>query len=922
MNSRNTGHAAALEGTKYLNASARGGRPRGRRRDARANPRGARRKDTACSADLTKNAPSAPAFSSCPLLRSSNTSLHQVYGGQGLLRKRGALQSSGATSPSSSSSPADGGGGLSAPPPRKKAQSPHHLLRPDSAPADIEDVLKSKLKRAKSADRIWDLVVRYERHMSVPLVCLAMIRLRKFPRAGGKALRSRSRGPSSGGSARASGGEASGVRREGLKVLEAILRKRANAMNTRQVATVLHSMAKMGMRRQRSVRERLLARFMLMLEAADAQSVGNTLWAVGKLGDGLTAPQLELLARRLLSVSGSCNSQNLSNAIWSLGTLNERLSERTLELLFSSYVCRLEESVPQGMSNVLWAAARLEFDPGSDILVRIISELISRPHYQVKSQDITNVIWSLGRLQCDTVDGPLLKKLLASSLARAGTFNQQELSMTLWGIARIRDQYEIDPDLYQTSYMAAIEARHRSFNVQALSTTFWALAKIGIVPGPQVLYLLIGQVLVKAKHFEPQGLSSVLWACGLLSYNPGPEALRVISAHIGRRAGGGDGLGEGLSSQGLANTFRSFAVLQYLPDFSVMKKMVEALVDEADNATAQSLCVSLWSFASLKFTPDVEALDAFHQRVSQMLEIGKLSPQHIGNILWSYGTLSYDPEEGFVALALDHLRRRMDSFSPQGIANVLWAVASLGYDPSDTGSSDLGPIVGKVALRSKADEFNSQELVNIVWALSVLENGAHPGFADIWERAMASGISSGTTPQLAQLFHSKLLLEATSLLPGGAGGGDAMRPSSTRSHAHIPDHVEQEARSAWHRVSLKNSVLSRFHSQVSSALHRAKVSHQNEVVTFNGFLSVDILLEEEHSSIGGGRKAQKVVIEVDGPSHFSHNTRRVTGSTLARNKLLHSWGYHVVSIPFYAWPGQPDLQDEYVHGLLEFLACP
>ena len=109
-------------------------------------------------------------------------------------------------------------------------------------------------------------------------------------------------------------------------------------------------------------------------------------------------------------------------------------------------------------------------------------------------------------------------------------------------------------------------------------------------------------------------------------------------------------------------------------------------------------------------------------------------------------------------------------------------------------------------------------------------------------------------------------------------------------------------------MSSKEPVLSRFHHQVSACLGRLGVHHDCEVYTQNGYLSVDILLE--------GAGGSKVVVEVDGPSHFSSNTLKTNGSTLTRNELLRRWGYDLVSVPFFKWPAEVGNQDAFMRKAL------
>ena len=54
----------------------------------------------------------------------------------------------------------------------------------------------------------------------------------------------------------------------------------------------------------------------------------------------------------------------------------------------------------------------------------------------------------------------------------------------------------------------------------------------------------------------------------------------------------------------------------------------------------------------------------------------------------------------------------------------------------------------------------------------------------------------------------------------------------------------------------------------------------------------------------------QVVIEVDGPSHFSVNSRRPLGRTVARKLMVEAHGYCVRSIPYYEWCAMDGLEQQ------------
>ena len=59
---------------------------------------------------------------------------------------------------------------------------------------------------------------------------------------------------------------------------------------------------------------------------------------------------------------------------------------------------------------------------------------------------------------------------------------------------------------------------------------------------------------------------------------------------------------------------------------------------------------------------------------------------------------------------------------------------------------------------------------------------------------------------------------------------------------------------------------------------------------------------------------EMIAIEVDGPHHFTANTRQALGEMLARQKLLEARGWTVISIPFYKWSNKNnEARQAYLH---------
>ena len=70
---------------------------------------------------------------------------------------------------------------------------------------------------------------------------------------------------------------------------------------------------------------------------------------------------------------------------------------------------------------------------------------------------------------------------------------------------------------------------------------------------------------------------------------------------------------------------------------------------------------------------------------------------------------------------------------------------------------------------------------------------------------------------------------------------------------------------AW-ESDVESTIVSKLHSEVSQVMGSIGISHNIERITDDGLFSADILIEDD-----------KVIVEVDGPHHFTVNTHQPLG---------------------------------------------
>ena len=148
--------------------------------------------------------------------------------------------------------------------------------------------------------------------------------------------------------------------------------------------------------------------------------------------------------------------------------------------------------------------------------------------------------------------------------------------------------------------------------------------------------------------------------------------------------------------------------------------------------------------------------------------------------------------------------------------------------------------------------------------------------------------------ELSELYQAHLLAQASA-------GSFPLRFSPT---------VETAGADVW-RASVHDVRMSRLQEAVSAALSGLGVAHEQEGLTEDGLFSLDLAL-----------RAERVAVEVDGPSHFVRlpgDTRAASGPTRARRRLLEVRGWRVASVPYWEWDelrGERAAQKEYLRRLL------
>eukprot|EP00808_Paulinella_micropora_P004254 g28656.t1 len=477
----------------------------------------------------------------------------------------------------------------------------------------------------------------------------------------------------------------------------------------------------------------------------------------------------------------------------------------------------------------------------------------------LRGKDLSNV-W-LGARDSRVGDLEFLEELGKVTQQKAASLVAQAIANILNSMTNL--QYNPGEAVLRTLCGKALK-KADSFNAQEIANTLNAFAKLDHHPGEAVLRTLCGEALKKADSrssaedlcgealkkadsFEAQEIANTLNAFANLDHQPGEAVLRTLCGEALKKA-------NLFKAQEIANTLNAFANLDHHPGEAELRTLCGEVLKKADSFNAQAIANTLHAFAKLDHQPGEAVLRTLCGEALKKADSFKA--QEIANTLNAFGLVQGAGDcEHFERVCKSRSSPRRSSAEDVAIANTLHAFAKLDHQP---GEAVLRTLCGE-ALK-KADSFDAQAIANTLHACVVL---------DRVDPALFSRL-------LAQLFKSRVMLN----------------PLEMRQlhYVHLSLRWEHPSMGLALPASLADAC------KLSLRASQSKVQgvpHDNEKNASG--LCQDICLNEH-----------KLVIEVDGPTHFVTATlassRPIYNSiTLCKQRLLRAMGWRVVSVPFFEW---------------------
>lgn len=305
-----------------------------------------------------------------------------------------------------------------------------------------------------------------------------------------------------------------------------------------------------------------------------------------------------------------------------------------------------------------WACARLEFNPGVEVLRTIAGGLErelalaaasgaagggggrgggGKRAREVRPQAVSNTLWAFGQLRYKP-DDATLASLCASVAPTLRQFRAQELTNALLGVAHM----EHDPGrAWMDAAFQAATHNLQSFQGQETSNLLWACARLGHAPPAEVTDALLDQCAAQnlGGMASALNLSQCLWACAKLGRQPPASFVAAAEAEIPRCAAR-------LNPENVDCILWALATLGLHLSDDAMSALVSSAARLSDRMDAEMLVKTHWALARLRHRPaagDMQALAGAARRL-----VDDLPAEDRLTVMHAWGVLRCNPGDDVI----------------------------------------------------------------------------------------------------------------------------------------------------------------------------------------------------------------------------------------------------------------------------------
>ena len=511
-------------------------------------------------------------------------------------------------------------------------------------------------------------------------------------------------------------------------------------------------------------------------------------------------------------------------------------------------------------------ASELFQDPRFETTKTVLLEQLS----QFGSQSFSNTAWAfatVGMFDRD-VFGRIAEEIRARRDLR--DFNPQDLSNTAWTFAKAE---MFDRDVFG-KIAEEIRARRglRDFKPRELSNTAWAYATAEMFDRG-IFERIAGEIRARRdlRDFNPQDLSNTAWTFAKAEMFD-RDVFGKIAEEIRARRDLRD-----FNPQDLSNTAWTFAKAEMF-DRGVFGKIAEEIRARRGlrDFKPQELSNTVWAFATAEMF-DRDVFGKIAEEIRARRDLRDFNPQDLSNTAWTFAKAEMFDRDVFGKIAEEiRARRDLRDFNPQDLSNTAWTFAKA--EMFDRGV--FGKIAEEIRARRDLRYFNPQNLSNTAWALAIY-------CVYLADKSTEACLKEIVQNLLARVSHGSLSLEDRSQV----GLAAAFFKIET-------DCLDVQASSS--------SRVSNLEREVQRYLPQEFIPQK------------DLGRECAHHIADFYHEIDRMVIEVDGPSHFYLESNKPLVHTILRNAILERHGFKVKSICYRDWDRLHSKEDKraYIETLL------